>query len=480
MSIETTLPFVGNEIGRIDGLIQENGLQLGMKEFMRRYRVQVKPVFEQGITPEQLAHSPTVIISDHPHRWEAVPLIAALPTRTRSGAKILSTVAFQNWGDGFRNTVIPLHTSHAEVKGIAAQVLRRSNFDRGNMGLKEAHALNTESLEEAVRYVDTGGQIIIFPDGVRVGGKWFNGVGRLIEGITNPETLVVLARVGKPKLSPSVSSEKGAGFPKLSFGEIPVFFFTPFTLESFKEMDPKQITTFLETAYNNKPEGQRIYIRRIINTLIEMMRRKGEYTDPVAYDYIVNRFLGREKLAGDLVDCLQKYLPEAKSGIKVLDEASGTGAVSLRLAEEGYDTYATDISPKMLSELETKAKTRGLHVTARLADLNETLPYPDNSFSAVVTASANRYITALDTFLGEVHRVLSPEGYFIWPIFGGEAVTWKASAGFSQPTQAFTLAREMERHGFKVETDAISSFFRNTLRGIPPFVIPTYLIGQKQ
>lgn len=249
MSIEETrLPVVGNEIRRLDRLIQEEGLQLGMEEFMRRYHARVRPEFEQGITSEQLAHSPTVVISNHPHRWEAVPLIAALPAR--GDTKILGNAGFQSWGKGFEEAVIPLYTSHAEIKSIAAQILGRSNFDRGDMGLQQARALNTESLEEAVRYADAGGQIIMFPDGVRVGGKWFNGVGRLIEGITNPETLVVLARVGKPKLSPSVSSENGTWFSKLSFCEIPVFFFTPFTLESFKGMNPKQITTLLETTYN--------------------------------------------------------------------------------------------------------------------------------------------------------------------------------------------------------------------------------------
>lgn len=231
--------------------------------------------------------------------------------------------------------------------------------------------------------------------------------------------------------------------------------------------------------YNLCMNEQNISPQRTIKTGFELLRKTGKYEDPQAYDFVVDKFLGRSKLARDMADCLQKHVPVKKSGIKILDEASGTGAISLELARRGYNTYATDISQDMMSQLQTKAKDQNLSIETALADSNKTLPYTDNSFSAVVSASANRYITDLDTFLNEVNRVLETGGYFIWPILGADIIPWKRNAGLNQPTLSFSLAKEMEKHGFKVKTDVIGSFMRNTLKGVPAYAIPTYLIAQK-
>jgi len=229
----------------------------------------------------------------------------------------------------------------------------------------------------------------------------------------------------------------------------------------------------------NEAQEHAISTKRIIKTGFEMLRKTGEYKDPEAYDYIVDKFLGRSKLAEDLINCLQKRLP-VQQEIKVLDEAAGTGALSLELAKRGYKTYATDISQDMMGKLQAKAKERGVNISPVLANSNNKLPFEDSSFAAIVTASANRYITDLDTFLRETHRVLNKGGYFVWPILGADIIPWKRNSGLDQPTLSFSLAKQMEKHGFTVQTDMIGSLFRNTLKGVPAYAIPTYLIGQKK
>lgn len=230
----------------------------------------------------------------------------------------------------------------------------------------------------------------------------------------------------------------------------------------------------------NEGQEQPIPPKRIIKTGFEMLRKEGKYEDPEAYDYIIDKFLGRNKLAKDLINCLQKHLPITQNEIKVLDEASGTGALSLELAKRGYKTYTTDISQDMMSKLQTKAKEQGVNITSLLANSNNKLPFENGSFSAVVTASANRYITDLDTFLSETYRVLNKDGYFVWPILGTDIIPWKINSGLKQPTSSFALAKQMEKHGFTVQTDSIGSLFRNTLKGVPVYAIPTYSIGQKK
>jgi len=232
-------------------------------------------------------------------------------------------------------------------------------------------------------------------------------------------------------------------------------------------------------VYYLRMSEQSISPQRIFRAGVSMLRKEGQYKDPQAYDFVVDKFLGRSKLAADMADCLQKYVPCGLGETKVLDEASGTGAISLNLASRGYKTFASDISQEMIVQLQSKATEKGVSIESALANSNTTLPYKDRSFSAVVTASANRYITDLDTFLREVNRVLDVGGYFIWPILGADIIPWKRNAGLNQPTLSHNLAKEMEKHGFKVKTDMVGSLFRNTLNGVPAYAIPTYLIGQK-
>ena len=216
--------------------------------------------------------------------------------------------------------------------------------------------------------------------------------------------------------------------------------------------------------------------QRIIRTTIDLLRKTGKYKDPEAYDYVVDKFLGRSKLVVDLVSYLEKHISKKA---KVLDLAAGTGALSLELAKKGYQTYTTDISQDMMEKLQTKAKKQELKIISSVANLNDKLPFKNNNFSAIITSSANRYITNMDTFLSEVYRVLEKGGYFIWPILGSDVISWKINSGLKQPTLSLTLAKEMKRHGFMVKTDAVKSIFRNTLKGVPPYAIPTYLIGKK-
>lgn len=224
---------------------------------------------------------------------------------------------------------------------------------------------------------------------------------------------------------------------------------------------------------------QKVSLQRQINVGLNLIKKEGVYDDTQAYDYVVDKYLGRTKLAIDIVDQLAKNI-QNNPNARVLDEASGTGAISLELARRGYQTVSTDISSEMLNKLKSKSEAEGLDIITSIANSNQNLPFADNSFSAVLTASANRYITDIDVFLGEVNRVLTPDGIFIWPVLGADIIPWKINAGVTQPTLSHNLAKEMENHGFKVKKDMIGSMFRNSLNGVPAYAIPTYLIGQKK
>jgi ubiquinone/menaquinone biosynthesis C-methylase UbiE len=219
-----------------------------------------------------------------------------------------------------------------------------------------------------------------------------------------------------------------------------------------------------------------ISLPRVIKVIVDLLRKKGKYNDPEAYDWVVDKYLGRSKLAQDLGKLLEKLI--VKKGV-ILDLAAGTGVLSLELAKRGYHVYAADISYNMINKLQTEAKRQSLKIFSLQLDLNTKLPFENNSFSAVVTSSANRYIRDVDHFLSEIYRILQKNGYFIWPILITDIIPWKINYGLKQPTLSFSLVNKMKKHGFIVEKDTVKSILRNTLNSVPVYAIPTYLIGKK-
>jgi len=68
---------------------------------------------------------------------------------------------------------------------------------------------------------------------------------------------------------------------------------------------------------------------------------------------------------------------------RILDVGTGTGFISLILAELGHEVVGIDLSKGMLEVAREKAKKFGLDVEFRIGDA-ENLPFEDESFDAVV------------------------------------------------------------------------------------------------
>jgi len=108
---------------------------------------------------------------------------------------------------------------------------------------------------------------------------------------------------------------------------------------------------------------------------------------------------------------LLRHLPPAPAS--VLDVGAGTGAISLLLAELGFEVTALDLSPAMLARAEEKAERRGLSIRTVIGPADEP---PDGPFDAVV--ERNMLWTALDpvaalrAWLGVAGRLVSYEGIF--------------------------------------------------------------------
>jgi SAM-dependent methyltransferase len=86
---------------------------------------------------------------------------------------------------------------------------------------------------------------------------------------------------------------------------------------------------------------------------------------------------------------------------KILDAPCGAGALTVAVAEAGFDAWGADLATDARAAL-------GDHFV--YADLSRTLPWPSSSFDAIVSTEGIEHLENRFEFLREAHRVLKPEG----------------------------------------------------------------------
>jgi len=104
---------------------------------------------------------------------------------------------------------------------------------------------------------------------------------------------------------------------------------------------------------------------------------------------------------------------DAKSGMRVLDVAAGSGQPALTIApriQPGGTILGIDFSPEMLAVAERRARNAGArNVSFRTMDA-EQLELPDGSFDVVTCACGILFFPDVNRALAEMRRVLKPRG----------------------------------------------------------------------
>jgi ubiquinone/menaquinone biosynthesis C-methylase UbiE len=108
------------------------------------------------------------------------------------------------------------------------------------------------------------------------------------------------------------------------------------------------------------------------------------------------------------------------SGMRFLDVAAGSGALSLPAARLGAKVLATDLSPAMLALLRERARRENLDIETRVMD-GQNLELDNNSFD--IAGSQFGVMTFPDQPRGirEMTRVVKPGGRVVMTVYGSPA-----------------------------------------------------------
>lgn len=85
----------------------------------------------------------------------------------------------------------------------------------------------------------------------------------------------------------------------------------------------------------------------------------------------------------------------------MLDCGAGHGAFTKKLFDDGYDVSACDLFPEIFYFDK---------MTCKKADVTASLPYPNNTFDAIVAMEIMEHIQDHEVFFKEANRILKPGG----------------------------------------------------------------------
>jgi ubiquinone/menaquinone biosynthesis C-methylase UbiE len=145
---------------------------------------------------------------------------------------------------------------------------------------------------------------------------------------------------------------------------------------------------------------------------------------------------------------------------RALEIGAGTGYFALNLLQDGMvgEAVCTDVSPGMLATLAENAERLGLsaRVETRTGDAGR-LPFPDESFDAVLGHAVLHHVPDLEAAFREFRRVLRPGGAIVFagePSASGDriaAVPKRAAFRLSPAWRALMRARPAARNGNAAE-----------------------------
>jgi SAM-dependent methyltransferase len=152
-------------------------------------------------------------------------------------------------------------------------------------------------------------------------------------------------------------------------------------------------------------------------------------------------------------------LVKLSPGQKVLDVATGSGGPAIFLAKEtGCQVVGIDINETGIQNAQRLAAEHGLadRVTFSLADASEPLPFPDETFDAILSIDSINHFKDRGNVLKEFRRVLKTGGRVLFTdavvitgILTSEEIAIRSSLGFFLFVPKGENERLLKEAGFK-------------------------------
>ena len=165
------------------------------------------------------------------------------------------------------------------------------------------------------------------------------------------------------------------------------------------------------------------------------------YSDPKPATMSAQNLVSRRRFALEMLET------RVSPGSSVLDIGCGTGHLAGELMQRGYAAWGVDLSDAMVEY----ARQHYDPDRFRVGDI-EHIPFPDNTFDAVVCLGVMEYLEKDVTALREMWRVLKPGGHAV-------ITTPNSICPFFHMDMAFQKVRVVAR--------PLVRFFRYRLRGKP-------------
>ena len=108
---------------------------------------------------------------------------------------------------------------------------------------------------------------------------------------------------------------------------------------------------------------------------------------------------------------------ELRPGMRFVDAAAGSGALSIPAARTGAQVLSTDLSPRMLERLAARARAEGLDLLTRVMD-GHALELDDCSFDVAGSQFGVMLFPEMPRGIRELARVTKPGGRVLMTVLG--------------------------------------------------------------